>query len=124
MWTTFALLTLACTPLPDLSCPKDYDPVCVNNIEFSSVCHARAAGFHGDCGTNVVPGSCFKSSDDVDFHSCSPHTQVFSELGRCVDRPWKDFVSCTEEKKQGACTDGRDPNSWVIQHCYITCEGS
>jgi hypothetical protein len=97
-----------------------YDPVCIDKSEFANECLARAAGFSSECGFNVVRGGCFSR----DFATCLPHVEVFSELGVCIAKPWDDFVSCAEEKRQGACSNGRDPNPWVVKHCAITCENA
>ena len=45
---------------------------------------------------------------------------VFTESGKCLPRPWPDFVSCAGEARQGACPQGADPNAWVAEHCQRT----
>jgi hypothetical protein len=51
---------------------------------------------------------------------CGPN-EIYSELGRCVPKPWSDFMNCAEEVRHGACPLGNNPNSWVGEHCAITC---
>lgn len=43
--------------------------------------------------------------------------------GKCVSTKWDDFRSCQEEKQQGACPGGYDPDpsGWVKEHCSRTC---
>lgn len=120
MFSIVLWLSVACTPIPDLRCTRNYDPVCADDkVEFPNECLARSAGYHGECARHVKPGGCF--SDEGDFSACKPDDEVFSELGYCTLKPWTDFVSCAEEKRQGACAGGRDPNRWVIEHCVLTC---
>lgn len=116
MLSTLYTMLLACTPQPILRCNRDVQPVCAQNIEFLNLCHARAAGFHGACASQITNGPCNMARE-----SCIP-TQTKSEKdGLCVDKPWSDFVSCEIEKHQGACPGGNDPNPWVGEHCFTTC---
>lgn len=41
--------------------------------------------------------------------------------GRCERKPWDGFVSCAQEKVQGACPNGPDPNPIVAKICSLTC---
>ena len=119
-----SLLLLACTPDPSMICTREYAPVCADNTEFTNRCLARAAGFRGDCEHSIVDGTC-KTRGQLAPElpsglTCAP-TETYSETGKCVPKPWSDFASCAEEKRQGACPGGRDPNPWVGQHCSVTC---
>ena len=52
-----------------------------------------------------------------------PTGQMKNELlGTCVSIPWDDFKSCEEEKKQGSCWNGPDPNPKIDDLCYVTCD--
>lgn len=113
------LMLLACTPNLQLICTREYSPVCAEGKDYANACLARAAGYGGECSNKVQSGTCSSLTRTPPL-SCSS-SQVFSELGYCVLRPWSDFVSCSTEKDQGACRDGRDPNDWVIENCALTC---
>lgn len=120
-----ALLALSCTPIPDLPCTRNVDPVCVNGAQYDNECRARAAGYHGECGREISAGPC--RSRDVPVLpaglQCRPD-EIFSEQGRCVPKPWTDYEDCAEEARQGACPSGNNPNPWVGEHCAITCARS
>ena len=116
-----AILTLAllsCTPDPTMICTREMNPVCADGTDYANPCMARAAGFVGECASKVTPGTCSGSRQILP--SCGP-TETFSETGACVPKPWSDYVSCIEEKNQGACPEGYDPNPWVGVHCSLTC---
>lgn len=104
---------LACIPQRTLFCTREYIPVCGNGTTYNNRCLARAAGYYGDCESNLKDGKC-------GLITCSD-TQFLSEKGYCVFKPWSDFNSCEEEKNQGACPGDKDPNSWVGEHCSVTC---
>jgi len=113
-------IVLACTPNPTLVCTtREYNPVCADNTDFSNECLAEAAGYTKECANKLTPGPCGGSLFTMPM--CMQH-EVFSETGKCVPRPWSDFKSCQEEKKQGACPNGYDPNPWVEAHCPLTCK--
>ena len=116
-------MILACTPQPNLICTREFAPVCADSTtQFSNACLARAAGFYGECASRLADGPC-RTRDAPELPAglnCSPD-EFYSELGRCVPKPWSDFASCAEEARQGACANGRDPNPWVAEHCAITC---
>ena len=78
---------------------------------------ARNAGFYGECQHFITHGECAASGPRI---VCATH-EFLSEKGMCVRKPWSDFNSCDEEKRQGACPDGNDPNGWVAEHCANTC---
>lgn len=117
-------LGLECQPDPSMVCTKEYQPVCADGTEYSNLCQAQAAGFVGSCATKIVAGSCSGTRGELPTIpmglDCDAN-EFFSELGMCVPKPWSDFRSCAEEKRQGACPGGRDPNPWVGEHCTITC---
>ncbi len=115
------LFTLSCIADPTKMCATDFEPVCVNGTEFSNLCHAEAAGFYGKCGTEVIAGPCSKATAYPNVVSCSSEMFLSEKTGRCVTKPWSDFLSCDEEKRQGACANGADPNPWVAEHCSRTC---
>lgn len=112
------LLLLTCVPDPTLVCTREINPVCADGVDYANPCAARAAGFVGECANKITPGPCGGSRHIVP--GCGAD-QVFSETGKCVAKPWTDFSSCVEEKRQGACPDGYDPNPWVGVHCALTC---
>ena len=115
-------LAQACTPQPNLVCTREYAPVCADGNEYSNSCMARAAGFDGDCANRIVSGPCHtRNNPELPTGLNCGSNEVFSETGKCVNKPWSDFVSCAEEARQGACADGRDPNPWVSEHCVLTC---
>jgi hypothetical protein len=72
-------------------------------------------GFYGNCAVNINMGEC------TDKKIICKANEFWSEQGMCVPKPWYDFTSCEQEKTQGACSDGNDPNEWVALHCSITC---
>lgn len=111
------LLSLSCVPLPNTYCTRELSPVCADGVTYSNACLARAAGFHSDCASLVLPGECSSSPADA----CPPSRPFFSETQVCVPKPWSDFAGCAVEKAQGACPGGSDPNPWVGEHCAITC---
>ena len=116
------MMVLACTPNPMMRCSRAFVPVCANGVDYTNVCQAQAAGYVGACARNISSGTCSHASVPRTPAGLScPSTQTYSETGRCVPRPWRDFHSCLEEKRQGACADGNDPNPWVVQHCMLTC---
>lgn len=122
MLAAASLFVLACTPNPTMRCSRTYDPVCANAVDFSNLCQAQAAGYTGECSSNISTGTCASSNlrrVPERLHCASG--KVYSETGRCVDPPWDDFNSCEEEKRQGACATGNDPNPWVVEHCAVTC---
>lgn len=69
---------------------------------------------HGWCENAAFKDACRSECPCADG-------EFLSELGMCVPKPWSDFTSCAEEKLQGACKSGTDPNPWVGQHCQVTC---
>ena len=107
---------LACTPQPNNFCTREFMPVCGNGTTYNNICLAQAAGFHGKCEVFLKNGRC----DSVSTVKCAP-IEFFSEKGFCIAKPWSDFTSCEEEKTQGACPNGNDPNPWVSEHCATTC---
>ena len=111
-------LALACTKDATMVCTRELEPVCGNGTTYTNLCMANAVGFTGRCAKFVRPGAC--DTPARSFGVCAPG-DVMSEQGRCVRKPWSDFVSCAEEHKQGACPGGRDPNTWVAMHCATTC---
>ena len=119
---TLALFALSCTPIPDLVCTRNVEPVCVNDVQYTNECAARAAGYHGGCANAVVAGPCRQRevAQLPEGLRCQPN-ETYSETGRCVRKPWSDFANCAEEVRQGACAHGHSPNSWVAEHCAITC---
>lgn len=121
---TIALLAWACTPKPDLVCSREFAPVCVEGVQYSNMCMAHAAGYHGDCTNRIVQGPCLQNREvppQLPVGLQCQANEIFSETGRCVPKPWSDFVSCAEEARQGACAHGSDTNAWVVEHCSITC---
>ena len=124
--TMSMLAALSCTPIPDIPCTRNIQPVCVDGVQYSNECMARAAGYYGQCAKVVVPGSCRNTRDMPILPTgllCHPD-EVYSEVGRCVKKPWSYFLSCAEEVRQGACSHGDNPNPWVAEHCAITCARS
>ena len=115
------VLTLGCTPNPTLRCPRTFSPVCADNTEYSNLCHAQAAGFHGECASMVVDGPCGNRGVPMTPTFTCSGTEVHSETGKCVPRPWSDYSDCATEKRQGACPNGYDPNPWVAENCAVTC---
>ena len=116
-------VVLSCTPNPEMICTREYSPVCADGVEYSNRCLAQAAGFVDDCASRIFDGRCQVRDQEPNLPtglSCADN-EVYSELGHCTQKPWSDFVSCIEEKNQGACSNGRDPNPWVMQHCVLTC---
>lgn len=109
---------LSCVPRQNMMCTREYRPVCGNGTTFSNRCMAETVGFYNDCAKFLTAGECGDAMtarlrcDDGDFPS---------EKGMCVRKPWSDFSTCEEEKRQGACPGGADPNPWVGEHCQITC---
>lgn len=106
----------ACTPYRNVFCTREYAPVCANSTTYNNMCLAESAGFYGNCAQLVTPGIC----ETVQSRTCTD-SEFYSEKGFCVQKPWSDIVSCEIEKQQGACPTGTDPNSWVTEHCAITC---
>lgn len=120
---SFAFIAaFSCTPIPDLPCTRDINPVCVNDVQYNNECLARAAGYHSECAYRVANGPCRNRDVPVlpEGLNCGPN-EIYSELGRCVPKPWSDFMNCAEEVRQGACPLGNNPNPWVGEHCTITC---
>ena len=114
---------IACTPISNRRislCTREYNPVCAEGVTFPNICQAQRAGYYGECASKVSLGACVETPTSTRNADCAP-TETFSEKGRCVTKPWPDFSSCLEEKKQGACPGGSDPNSWVSEHCARTC---
>ena len=116
MLNNIIISLLSCTPLQNTFCTREFNPVCANHTTFSNPCLARNAGFYGDCEHLITLGECTSAPRLV----CATH-EFLSEKGVCVTKPWRDFNSCEEEKRQGACPGGNDPNSWVAEHCANTC---
>ena len=117
------ILTLACTPQPSRICTREYSPVCVDgNTQYNNLCLAETAGFYDACADRVSSGPCYNRGEPKlpEGLGCGGD-EVWSELKRCVAKPWSDFLSCQEEARQGACGDGADPNPWVAKHCVVTC---
>ena len=52
--------------------------------------------------------------------TCNNNQLLSEKTGICVDKPWSDFKSCSEEKNQGSCND----NHWVKEHCITTCSNN
>ena len=52
--------------------------------------------------------------------TCNNNELLSEKTGICVDKPWSDFKSCSEEKNQGSCND----NHWVKEHCITTCSNN
>ena len=117
-------LILGCTPDPTMTCTRELAPVCAGGSEYGNLCQAQAAGYTGECAKDIVNGPCTNLRSDLptvpEGLDCAA-TETYSETGRCVDKPWSDFRSCAEEKRQGACPNGNDPNPWVGEHCLRTC---
>lgn len=123
MLAVYALIVLACTPNPGKVCTREFDPVCADGTEYSNLCQAQAAGFTGECAVKVVPESCnVRNLPTAPTGLNCGVNEFYSETGSCVPKPWSDFNSCAEEKHQGACPGGTDPNPWVGMHCLITCQ--
>ena len=105
-------------------CTREYLPVCADGTDYGNRCMARAAGFIGECADKIVSGRCSGAREELQTVpqglNCADG-EFFSELGRCVPKPWSDFRSCAEEKRQGACPGGNDPNFWVGENCGVTC---
>ena len=116
MITTTLYMFLACTPLQNSICTRDYNPVCGNQTTYQNICIAESNGFYGYCRQFLKNGKCSEEAE-----STCEETETFSEKGFCVTKPWSDFVSCEIEKNQGACPEGADPNNWVAEHCARTC---
>ena len=119
-----ASLMLGCTPNPSMICTREYAPVCADGTEYSNLCQAQAAGFVDDCASKVTAGPCLAGRGNVPTipqELDCPEGQIYSETNQCVPKPWSDFRSCAEEKRQGACPGGADPNPWVGIHCIRTC---
>ena len=108
---------LSCVQQRRAFCTREIMPVCGNGTTYNNMCLAEAAGFYGNCASNVKMGSCADVNTRL---TCAQH-ETLSETGICVHKPWSDFSSCEEEKRQGACPNGNDPNPWVGEHCAITC---
>jgi hypothetical protein len=74
---------------------------------------------------SYVEGVVVKLQDDADLPlSMAPSNLpcrsgwTRSERGECVKLPWVDYVSCSSEKAQGACSQ-----QWLKKHCSMTCSG-
>ena len=116
---------LSCSPRMGMFCTREVRPVCGNGTTYNNLCLAQSAGFYGDCAHFVTQGECRtrQTTERTSRITCEG-TQVLSETGTCVEKPWDDFVSCYLEKQQGACSNGRNPNVWVIEHCSTTCDAN
>lgn len=117
LMTSIFVSTFGCTPIPNSVCTREYNPVCGNSTTFPNSCVARSRGFHGHCERFMHEGQCTATTTN---NACTSQ-QFMSEKGMCVTKPWSDFNSCEEEKQQGACPNGHDPNPWVGEHCAHTC---
>ena len=62
----------------------------------------------------------FTQQESCENRVCST-TQILSETGQCVDRPWYDYIDCATEIEQGACPHGTDPNDDINKYCIYTC---
>ena len=106
-----------CAPEPGRVCSREIALVCApDGRQFLNRCTAEAAGYCDD----LRDGPCLTGSLAADDTGCGAGVRSERTLG-CVPRPWADFVSCKNEKAQGACHDGYDPNPWVSEHCVVTC---
>lgn len=117
MLNQLVYMLLTCTPRRTSFCTREYMPVCANSTTYSNLCNAESAGFYGNCSKFVKNGVCSTLEPRI---TCASH-ETMSEKGMCVTKPWSDFRSCEEEKRQGACPGSNDPNPWVGEHCATTC---
>lgn len=116
MWTTIVAL-LSCVPRRNIMCTREFVPVCGNGTTFGNRCLAESAGFYDDCAQFLKEGDC----TSINTRLVCASDEFASETGVCVKKPWSDFKSCDEEKRQGACPNGNDPNPFVGEHCKVTC---
>ena len=60
---------------------------------------------------NEFDENCKKVTDEDKCKAvCDQATEVMNEAGECVPKPWGDWMSCSEEVRQGACPGGADPS--------------
>jgi len=88
-------------------------------------CYAHTRGVAR--GNGVARHSCWIADDDgaepAPRPTPKPTAKPVGDDGSCrdtassADKPWADFESCEEEKRQGACA----ANDWVRAHCMDTC---
>ena len=118
-----------CTPLnADLCASGNKATFCQwNSDDVSKPCKAVSKTSMGldeddDADLSKVEEYCnaFQAKEICENRVCGT-TQILSETGQCVDRPWYDYIDCATEIVQGACPHGADPNENINKYCIYTC---
>lgn len=117
-----------CTPLDESTCAIGSVATFCERDVATNTCKAvsktslgLAEGENDDSDVSAIQAYCEKLDTESCENRACESTQILSETGQCVQRPWYDYTDCATEIKQGACPHGNDPNPDINQYCIYTC---
>ena len=99
----------------------DVEPLvdAVEDIEAMERAWKLEEAYEKEHGLEATRDATFEAREAWAAHAAEFAGLPCDDTAADVDKPWYDFVSCAEEKRQGACD--RDTNEWIVEHCRATC---
>lgn len=115
-----------CMPLNSEKCASGNKPTFCSWNQGTNTCNVVSRtelglGAHDDSDLTDVQAYCNMLNQESCENRVCGTTQILSETGQCVDRPWYDYIDCATEIQQGACPHGTDPNADINKYCIYTC---